>query len=115
MSPSLIVVDAVVPVEDSELDDVPNKIWSYAMDQRAFGPRKLWVVFANAVGRFRGLAYANRTDPPLVAFEACLAHLGAGAAAAVALCDEPVAGGPPSAKITGRFTAARSIAEAYGI
>jgi hypothetical protein len=115
MSTSLIVVEGFVPVAESELDDVPNQIWSYAMDQRAFGPRKLLVVFTNAAGRLHALAHANRTDPPILAFAACLDHLGAGAAAAVALCDEPVAPGPLSIELLERFTEARALAEAYGV
>jgi hypothetical protein len=115
MSTSLIVVEGVVPVEASELDDVPNQIWSYALDQRAFGPRRLMVVFTDAAGRLRTLAHANRTDRPLLAFEACLDHLGAGAAAAVALCDEPVAPGPWPSDLLERFDAARSIAKVYGV
>ena len=110
-----IVVEGVVPVADTELDDVPNQIWSYAMDQRAFGPRRLWVVFTNADGRLRALAYATRTDRPLLAFEACLADLGAGAAAAVALCDERVVPGPLPIERLERFTAARVLAATYGI
>ena len=115
MSTSLIVVEGVVPVAESELDDVPNQIWSYAMDQRAFGPRKLMVVFTDAAGRLRTLAHANRTDRPLLAFEACLDLLGAGATAAVALCDEPVAPAPLPAERLERFTEARALAKAYGI
>jgi hypothetical protein len=115
VSTSLIVVEGVVPAVESELDDVPNQIWAYAMDQRAFGPRKLLVVFTNAVGRLRVLAFANRTNRPLLALEACLDYLGPGAAAAVALCDEPVAPGPMSGELLERFAEARIRAEAYGV
>ena len=115
MSSSPIVVEGVVPVAESELDDVPNQIWAYAMDQRAFGPRKLWVVFTNAASRLRTVAYATRTDRPLLAFEACLDHLGAGAAAAVALCDEPVVAGALSTDRLERFTEARVLAATYGV
>jgi hypothetical protein len=115
MSTSLIVVEGVVPVAESELDDVPNQIWAYAMDQRAFGPRRMWVVFTNAAGQLRTLAHANRTNSPLLAFEACLNHFGTGAAAAVALCDEPVVAGPLSTDRLERFTAARVLAATYGV
>jgi hypothetical protein len=115
MSTSPIVVEGLVPVAASELDDVPNQIWAYAMDQRAFGPRRLWVVFTNTAGRLRCLAYANQTDRPLLAFEACLERLGGGAAAAVALSDEPVAPGPLSIDCLERFTEARVVAAAYGV
>jgi len=115
MSSSLIVVEGVVPVAESELDDVPNQIWGYAMDQRAFGPRRLLVVFTNAAGRLRILAHANRSDQPLIAFEACLIHFGTGAAAAVALCDEPVSPGPLSTDHLDRFSEARILAATYGV
>jgi hypothetical protein len=115
MSTQLIIVEGIAPVEESELDDVPNQIWAYAMDQRAFGPRKLWVVFTEASGRLRHMAYTTRTDPPLLGFEACLDHLGSGAAAAVALCDEPVERGPLPAELVERFAAARSLANEYGV
>jgi hypothetical protein len=111
----MIIVEGVAPVAESELDDVPNQIWSYAMDQRAFGPRKLLVVFTDGAGRLRTLAHANRTDRPLLAFEACLDHLGAGAAAAIALCDESVTPGPLSAEVLERFTEARALAQLYGV
>jgi hypothetical protein len=115
MSTSLIVVEGVVPVAESELDDVPNQIWAYAMDQRVFGPRKLLVVFTDVAGRLHVLAHANRTDRPLLAFEACLDYLGAGSAAAVALCDEPVEPGPMSVELLERFAEARIRAEGYGV
>ena len=115
MPSSRIVVEGVVPVADSELNDVPNQIWAYAMDQRAFGPRRLWVVFTNPAGQLRALAHANRTDQPLLAFQACLNHLGTGAAAAVVLCDEPIAPGPPSTDRLERFAEARVLAAAYGV
>ena len=56
-----------------------------------------------------------QTDRPLLAFEACLERLGGGAAAAVALCDEPVAPGPLSIACLERFTEARVLAAAYGV
>jgi hypothetical protein len=41
-------------------------------------------------GRFRGLAHCRRPDPPEAALEPCIQHVGRGAAAAIAFCDEPV-------------------------
>lgn len=115
MSETFILVDGVVPVERSELDDVRSTVWSYALDQRAFGPRKLMVAFTDANGQLRVLAHANRTSRPLNSFEACLAHLGGGAAAAVAFCDERVADGPPSKEFLARFDQARALARRYGV
>ncbi|MBV9871935.1 MAG: hypothetical protein JO214_15070, partial [Frankiaceae bacterium] len=87
---SIIVVEAVVPVAADELNDVRAKVWSYAMDQRAFGPRKLMVAFTDADGQLRVLAHAKRTKQPLLTLEACLDMHGGGAAAAVVWCDERV-------------------------
>src|SRR5689334_22683539 len=72
--PSFIVVDGWVPAdlsaEPSPVDNLRDGVWSFALDQRAFGPRKLWVTLADEDGTFRGLAYTDRTDPPDLAFEA---------------------------------------------
>jgi hypothetical protein len=75
----------------------------------------VWVAFADPVGRFRGLAYTRRTDPPELAFEACLVYMGAGAAAAVAFCDEPVTDGPAPREFTERFERARTLSAGYGV
>lgn len=115
MSKTFIIVDGVVPVENTELDDVRAKVWSYALDQRAFGPRKLMVAFTEANGQLRVLAHANRTSRPLRSFEACLDYLGGGAAAAVAFCDERVAECPPSPEFLARFDQARALAQTYGV
>jgi len=89
MARGFSIVDGVVPtaLDDTNLRD---DVWAFALDQRAFGPRKLLVAFADADGTFRGLAFTDRTDPPELGFEACLTYLGQGAAAAVAYCDQPV-------------------------
>jgi hypothetical protein len=117
--PSFIVVDGMVPAdvpaEPSPLDNLRDGVWSFALDQRAFGPRKLWVVFADEDGTFRGLAYTARTDPPDVAFDACLQYMGAGAAAAIAFCDQPVTEGPPPPEYVELFRRAQTIARSYGI
>lgn len=117
--PPLIVVDGIEPVAESNLDNLRDKAWSYALDQRAFGPRKLWTAVANAEGRFRGLAYTERTDPPLIALEACLAyldeHMHRDAVAAVIFCDEPVADGAPAPEFLERFSSARELAAKFGI
>jgi hypothetical protein len=54
-------------------------------------------------------------DRPLLAFEACLEQLSAGAAAAVVLCDERVAPGPLAIDRLERFTEARVLAAADGV
>jgi len=105
----LIVVEGLVPTRRDETN-LRDEVWSFALDQRAFGPRKLWVAFANREGRFRGLAYADRTDPPELGLAACIRHLGRGADAAVAFCDEPVAAEAPPADLEERFDRARATA-----
>jgi hypothetical protein len=112
---TLIVVEGVVPVQETELNDVRAKVWSYALDQRVFGPRKLLVAFTEANGQLRVLACASRTDDPLISFEACLDHFGECAAASVAFCDEPVATGPPSPQLLERFHHAQMLARDYGV
>jgi hypothetical protein len=93
----------------------PKDLFGMALDQRAFGPGRLLVAFANRRGRLRAIAHAPRTDPPERALEACIQHLGAGATHAVAYCDEPVTEGPPPEGLYERFALACSIADRYGI
>jgi hypothetical protein len=115
MSKTFIIVDGVVPVKKTELDDVRTNVWSYALDQRAFGPRKLLVAFTDANGQLRVLAHANRTRRPLDSFTACLDYLGGGAAAAVAFCDERITAGPPPPGFLARFDEARALARSYRV
>ena len=105
MSDHLVLVEAVVPTRRDHTN-FRDEVWNFALDQRVFGPRKLLVAFANRKGRFRGLAHTVRTIPPEAALRACLEHLGRGAAAAVAFCDEPVVDGPPSHDLAERFARA---------
>lgn len=111
----LIVVDGFVPTAESDLNSLREQVWSFALDQRAFGPRKLWTAFADADGRLRGLAYTDRTDPPLTALQACLDYLGANAAAAVVFCDEAVSNHPVPPAFVERFQEARAVAVDFGV
>jgi hypothetical protein len=117
--PSSIVVDGYVRAgtldDQSPLDNLRTGVWSFALDQRAFGPRKIVVAFADCDGSFRGLAYTDHTDPPELSFDACIQFLGAGAAAAIAFCDQPVTDGAPPAEFVELFDRARQIAADYGI
>lgn len=110
----LIVVDGYVP---TALDDtnLREEAWSFCLDQRFEGPRKLSVAFGDADGTFRGLAFARRTDPPELALEPCIQHLGLGAEIAIAYCDEPVTMGPPPPDIGVRFALAGEICAGHGI
>jgi hypothetical protein len=114
MESPLVVVDAYVatPADDTNLRD---EWWSFVLDQRVFGPRRLLVAFASRSGRFLSLAYARRTDPPELALEPCILHAGLGAPAAIAYCDEPVAMGPAPPDTARRFGRAMRIAAAHGI
>ena len=116
MHDALVVVEGLVAtdLDDTDLSDF-NVAMSFALDQRAFGPRRLVVAFADAHGRFRGIAYAKRTEPFDLALRACLQHLGDGAAAAVVFNDEPVAWGELPADQAERFALASLLCRVRGI
>lgn len=86
----------------------------FALDQRAFGPRRLLVLTAREDGQVIGLAHCERIDPPEVGLKCCLAALDDGAAAAIAYSDEPVGlDDPPD--LEERFAAARDAAAESGV
>lgn len=114
MESTLIVVEGF-RAGRRDTTDVRKEAWSFALDQRAFGPRRLLVAFADRHGRFRSLAHTARTSPAELALGPCIEYLGRGAAAAVAFCDEPLVFGPPPADLAARFASARSIAAANGV
>lgn len=117
----VIGVDAVVPNPELDHEPLPDQILGIAMDQRAFGPRRLMVAFAGHDGRFLALLFTPRTEPADTALKACLLHfeaIGRGGetdAAAVVLCDEVVESGPPPPAFMARFERARSIAAAHRV
>jgi hypothetical protein len=114
MDRHLLVVEGLV-LTALDTTDVREEVWGFALDQRAFGPRKLVVAFADRDGRFTGLAYTDRTSPPETALAVCIDYLGADADAAVALCDEPVSWGPPPADVGDRLARARAAAADLGV
>jgi hypothetical protein len=114
MENSLVVVDGYIVAND-DATDLHDDAWSFVLDQRAFGPRRLLVTFADADGRFRSLAHARRTEPPEAALGPCIQHVGIGAAFAFAYCDEPVVAGAPPADLAERFRVARAIAAYYDV
>lgn len=114
MHDHLVLVEGFVPTR-GDRTNLRDEAWNFALDQRVFGPRKLLVAFASRNGRFRGLAYADRTDPPEVALRGCVEHVGRGAAAAVAFCDEPVTDGPPPEDLAQRFERASAAAAERGV
>lgn len=114
MKTKLIVVDGYRPTAKDETD-LRRDFLSFALDQRAFGPCHLVVAFSDRRGRFTGLAYTPRTEPPEMSLGPCVDFAGQGAAAAVAFCDEPVTKGPLPPGLGKRFALARSIAASYGV
>jgi hypothetical protein len=109
----LTIVDAY-HYAGADLDLSTDDAWSFALDQRAFGPRRFLLVTALQDGRVVGIAHCERTEPPEVALKCCLATLDDGAAAAVAYSDEPVALDPPP-DLTERLDAARVVAAEEGV
>jgi hypothetical protein len=107
-----VIVDGFIATAADDTD-LQQEVWSFALDQRAFGPRRLVVTFTDRAGRLLSLAHTLRTDPPELAFDCCAEYLGAGAAAAVAFCDEPVELGPPSSEVVERFARAQAIAACH--
>jgi len=109
-----IVVESVVPT-DLDNSNIREECWNFALDQRAFGPRRLLVGFADRTGRLLSLARAPRTDPVEIALAGVIDYLGHGVAAAIAWCDEPVRQGPPPPGLAARFRSARSVCSARGV
>jgi len=94
MDETFVVVDGYVAT-DLDHTDLREEAWSFALSQRDFGPRRLIVALSDASGRLIGMVHTPRTDPPELALGPCIAHIGRGATAAIAYCDEPVTEGPP--------------------
>jgi hypothetical protein len=111
-------VQVVLPA-DHDRTNLRDCAFSFALDQRAFGPRRVLVGIADRDGRFRGLAHVERPDPPELALAPCLealmSEIRRGASAAVVWCDEPVTDGPPPADLADRFGAWRAHADQYGV
>ena len=115
MNDRYVVVDGFVHRGPGVDLDLREDAWSLALDQRAFGPRRLLVAFADREGNVISLANTERLDPPEDALDPCIRHLGLGAVAAVAFCDESVTYGPPPSDLAYRFASARSIAADWGV
>ena len=60
---SFRVVEGYLPLPGCTLRSLRAQVWEFALDQRAFGPGKLLVAFADRDGVFHALAYTERTDP----------------------------------------------------
>jgi hypothetical protein len=116
MRDTLVVVDgyAATDRDGTDLSSL-REAMGFALDQRAFGPRRLLVVFTEADGRLRHIAHTKRIDPIEPALLGCLQHLGRGAAAAVVFNDERVVEGPIPIEQVNRFQAARLVFGFHGI
>ncbi len=110
-----LVVERLVVADFDDRFDLCEHAWEIALDQRIFGPRRLIVAMADAAGNLREILHTERTDPPELAFALCLEHAGRGLTAALALCDEPVALGPPPDDLASRFATARAAARLHGV
>jgi hypothetical protein len=111
----IVVIEGVTPAPGTEIPNLRDEGWSLCLNQRVFGPRRLLMVFADRDGTTRGIAHAPRIDPPEQMLPAYIDYLGAGAAAAVVYCDEPVRWGPPPPELTERFEQARATCAESGI
>lgn len=88
MPDDVIVVERLVAAEPDI--DMRECAWEFALDQRAFGPRRVLVALTDRSGRLLEIAHADRTDPPEFAFGLCLHERSSDATVALAYCDEPV-------------------------
>ena len=112
------IVEIVLPA-NRDRTNLRDCGFSFALDQRAFGPRRILVGVADADGRFRGLAHVERPDPPQLAVARCLdalmPEIRRGASAAIVWCDEPVSEGPPPADLAERFASWQVLVGDYGL
>jgi hypothetical protein len=115
MNDLYVVVDGLVHRGHGQELNIREDWWSVALDQRVFGPRRLLVAFAERDGNVISLAHTERLDPPEDGLDPCIRHLGLGAVAAVAFCDEPVPSAPPPDDLAERFAHARAVAADWGV
>jgi hypothetical protein len=109
-----VIVEAYRATDDCDLD-LRLHPWELALDQRAFGPRRLLVAFADRTGRVLMLAHTRRLPQPEDGLAPCIELFAGTAEVAVAFCDEPVTEGPIPAPLVARWERARDITEVYGI
>ena len=98
----------------NDLDLSGPDLFGLALDQRAFGPRRLVVVTARPDGAAVGLAHCEQTELPELALRCCLAALEDWGAVAVAYSDEPVFADPPIG-LRDRLDSARDAARDFGV
>ena len=99
----------------ADVTNMRTDVWSFALDQRAFGPRQLLVAFTDRAGDLMTLAYAPRTDAPELALACCVDWAPQHPTAAVVFCDERVDSGPPPSDLAHRFARATAICSDRGI
>lgn len=71
-----LVVDGYVATA-AHKTNLRYEAMTLALDQRAFGPRRLLAAFSDAEGRLLSIAHTRRTRPPELALPACIDYLGA--------------------------------------
>ena len=109
-----VIVEAYRATDDCDLD-LRLHHWELALDQRAFGPRRLLVAFADRTGRVTTLATTRRLIDPEDGLAPCIEQCAGAAEVAAAFCDEPVTAGPIPAAMIARWERARGIAAELGI
>ena len=114
MRSEFIVVESLVATERSALN-MREHAWEFALDQRAFGPRRLLVAVGDPDGHVRAFAHTLRTTPPELGLGPCLDHVRGSGTVALAFCDEVIHEGPPPDDLAGRFAEARTIAASQGV
>jgi hypothetical protein len=116
--PCSVVLDSYLTCEDCDLSlYCARDVWSLALDQRAFGPRRLVIAFGDDDGRMLGLTHTPREEPPELTFGFCIEHFlqRADTDVAIAYCDEPVTATEITPRIRARWSLAREIADDLGI
>jgi hypothetical protein len=109
-----VIVEAYRATDDCDLD-LRLHHWELALDQRAFGPRRLLVAFADRTGRVLMLAHTRRLRQPEDGLMPCIELVAGQAEVAAAYCDEPVTEGPIPPPLIARWERARGIAATCGI
>lgn len=121
MNTELVTVECLVASRKAK-EHILTEVWGLALDQRAFGPRRLVVVCTDGKGWLRTITHCPRLTTPERGLDPCLqmARRRQGRhrlVSAVALCDEPVVAEAPLHEldaIRARFVDAQSRAWVHG-
>lgn len=86
-----------------------------ALEQRAFGPSRLLVVFTDRDGIVLRLCHTPKTDPPQLGLAWCLRLVPEGAAAVLVYSDEAAICGPPEPELCERIESAKVLCREHGL